>query len=438
MAMDVNLECPVALKVLKTELFRDDASREAFVREARAAARLRHRHIASVYHLGSDEDHFFYAKELVEGETAEQLVKRQGPLPAETALRIALQVARALAAAQREGIVHGDIQPANILISADPSHATNHLFVKVIDFGMAFSLHEDAAAEHEFTSTPQYASPEQVEEREFDGRSDIYSLGCTLWFLLTGHAPFTRGLADILALRGEPPWEELEEFPPVLRKLLRIMLRRNPAERPRDGIEVQRAIEMCLARIERWHNLQSRIAGSLGDARRWLARRSRTQSAVLAGCAMLAVIAAVGAFIRVREARAPVALSTFGTLEDFGSPAAAFGNVEHDGRGLHHVALRDAAWLVVSSSHPVAPEPPETAAEPVEAEPEPVPEGAPVAALEAADESSDDATAGALKKQRVSKSASGKHYSRSKSDRGSKNPLVRAQRSVRDLFARLF
>ncbi len=433
-AIDVNLECPVALKVLNADLFRDDASRADFVREARAAARLRHRHIASVYHLGREQDHFFYAMELVEGETAEQLVKRVGPLPPEAALRIALQVARALAAAQREAIVHGDIKPGSLLLAPDPSDATDRLFVKVIDFGMAFSLH-DGAAERDFT--PEYASPEQVEQREIDGRSDIYSLGCTLWFLLTGHPPFARRLADLIEARGEAPWEELEKFPPVLRKLLRIMLRRNPAERPRDGIEVQRAIEMCLARIERWHNLQARLTSSLGQARSWMARRSRRQIAVFAAAAVLAAIWPVGAWVWSEETGAPEAGPAVATAEDSVVPVAeAPSNPEHEARPLHHLALRDAAWLTVNSSHPPATPAPE--GEATEGAPNTAADTAPVAALEPAEENSDEAPPAPVKNQRVSKSSSPKHYSHAKADRNSKNPLVRIQRTVRGLFARLF
>jgi tRNA A-37 threonylcarbamoyl transferase component Bud32 len=430
-AVDVNLDCPVVLKVLNADLFRDDASRADFVREARAAARLRHRHIASVYHLGSEQDHIFYAMELVEGETAEQLVKRAGPLPPETALRIALQAARALAAAQREGIVHGDIKPANLLIAADPSDATDVLFVKVIDFGMAFSFQDAALAERDFT--PEYASPEQVEQRAIDGRSDIYSLGCTLWFLLTGHPPFARRLADMIEMRGEPRWEELEKFPPVLRKLLRIMLRRNPAERPRDGIEVQRAIEMCLASIERWHILQARLAGALSEARRWMAGRSRRQAAALAGVALLAAISAIGAWAWFGEAGDPVAVPPLATVDDPVVPVAdASRNPEPEGRSLHHLALRDAAWLAVSSSHPDAVD-----AEP-NAAPNATPDATPIAALEPVDENSEEAAPAPVKNQRASKTSSRKRYSQAKADRNSKNPLVRAQRSVRDLLARLF
>jgi hypothetical protein len=433
-AMDVNLESPAALKVLNADLFRDNASRAAFAREARAAAKLRHRHIASVYHLGSDDDHFFYAMELVEGETAEALVKREGPLPPETALRIALQVARALAAANREGIVHGDIKPANLLIAADPSDAADRLFVKVIDFGMAFSLHDGLLSERDFSGTSQYASPEQLEECELDGRSDIYSLGCTLWFLLTGHPPFTRSLADILVLRGEPPWEELEQFPPVLRKLLRIMLRRNPAERPRDGIEVQRAIELCLARIERWRNVQSRVAESFDRVTRWVRVRSRTRTAapvLLAALALIFGIVARGWLGEDSESPAP---SSGDIAEASSAPAADASPKAHDaGNPLHHVALRDAAWLAVNSSHPPAPGPATSLPESAEGL-DAAAEATPVAEVDGEDETAGEAAPASVKKKRVAKSSSTRK-SRSKAN---PNPLVRVQRSVRDFFGRVF
>src|SRR5215207_6417439 len=104
-AEDVNLHFRVALKVINADCFADERMRRRFASEARAAARLRHPNVASVYHLGNDGEHFFYAMELVEGESAEALVQRTGPLSPRTALQVTLQVARALGAAEREHLV---------------------------------------------------------------------------------------------------------------------------------------------------------------------------------------------------------------------------------------------------------------------------------------------------------------------------------------------
>ena len=293
-AVDRNLECPVALKVVKSAGLGDEAARASFVREARAAAGLRHRNVASVYHLGNDEEHFFYAMEFIEGETAEALVRRAGPLLPVPALRIAWQAARALAAAGRQGIIHRDIKPANLMVTLEHADAEEGMLVKVIDFGLCHSPAAEGSPGSGFCGTPQYASPEQAGERPVDARSDIYSLGCTLWFLLTGEPPFTGTLANILVqrLQGEPPWAKLRELPIPVRKLLRIMLRTDPAERPRDAVQAQRAIEICLGRLQRGATMSARLGEGILGTRQWLRTRPPRRIALAAG--VLALLTAAG------------------------------------------------------------------------------------------------------------------------------------------------
>src|SRR5207302_3668493 len=182
-AFDTNLRCHVALKVINAASIDSDVARQRFVREARAAAQLRHRHVASVFHLGVEGDTYFYAMEFIDGETVESLIRRQGPLDPVLALRIAIQVARALNAAQKHQLVHRDIKPSNLMLI----HEDEDLVVKVIDFGLAKSSRKEDAEDSAslsisgFVGTPHFASPEQLEEKEIDVRSDIYSLGFTLW-----------------------------------------------------------------------------------------------------------------------------------------------------------------------------------------------------------------------------------------------------------------
>ena len=194
-AFDTNLRSDVALKVINSQFLNSETARQRFLREARAAASLRHPNVATVFHLGNSEGGFYYAMEYVEGETVERRIQREGPLPAELALRITRQVSRALIAADRQKLVHRDIKPSNVMLVVDEEE--DHLLVKVIDFGLAKSL--VAAADQSvtvsmggFVGTPHFASPEQLEEKEIDIRSDIYSLGATLWFTLTGRRSFQR------------------------------------------------------------------------------------------------------------------------------------------------------------------------------------------------------------------------------------------------------
>ena len=201
-ATDTSLQRKVALKIIKTDIAERSAdARERFMREARAAAALRHENIATIHQFGMrlETGQYFYAMELIEGETLEERVRRAGPLNARTTIKIAQQVTSALAAAEKRGLVHRDLKPANLmLVSTDGETArvTNNakLLVKIIDFGLAKAIHtqtDPKSLTHDrFVGTPAFASPEQFEHSALDVRSDIYSLGETLWFALTGKTPF--------------------------------------------------------------------------------------------------------------------------------------------------------------------------------------------------------------------------------------------------------
>ncbi len=144
-ALDTNLRSEVALKVVNSALIDHPNARERFVREARAAAALRHRNVASVYHLGNDGEHFFYAMEFIDGETLDALVRRQGSAAGRHgSCALILQVARALAAAARQKLVHRDIKPANLMVVHED--ADEHMVVKVIDFGLARPTAADGEA----------------------------------------------------------------------------------------------------------------------------------------------------------------------------------------------------------------------------------------------------------------------------------------------------
>ena len=180
--------------MINATYLQSDVARQRFVREARAAAQLRHPNVASVFHLGMSGDAYFYAMEFVDGETVELLIKRGGPVDPALALRITLQVTRALGAAAKHHLVHRDIKPANLmLVKEDDDYLVN-----VIDFGLAKSNKREAGDDLAtlsmggFVGTAHFASPEQLEEKEIDVRSDIYSLGVTLWYMLAGRAPFRR------------------------------------------------------------------------------------------------------------------------------------------------------------------------------------------------------------------------------------------------------
>jgi serine/threonine protein kinase len=254
-AFDTNLRCDVALKVINPQFLSSDTARQRFVREARAAAQLRHPNVATVFHLGNSGDGFFYVMEYVDGETVESRIRREGPFPAEQALRIARQVARALVAAERQKLVHRDIKPSNIMLVNEPEE--EHLLVKVIDFGLAKSV--GASSDKSvtvtlggFVGTPHFASPEQLEEREIDGRSDIYSLGATLWYMLLGRPPYEGSVASVIHqhLGAELSEEVLRSFNPRVGELLRRMLAKRAEDRFQTAVELKQALDEMLTDSE--------------------------------------------------------------------------------------------------------------------------------------------------------------------------------------------
>jgi serine/threonine protein kinase/Flp pilus assembly protein TadD len=249
-AIDTSLQRKVALKIIKFGIARRSAeARERFMREARAAASLRHENIATVFQFGIREEtgQCFYAMELIEGETLEERVRRTGPLSVRTTIDIAQQVTAALAAAEKHGLVHRDLKPANLmLVSPDgetvgAARKNEKPVVKIIDFGLAKALNAPvdpmSLTRGGFVGTPAFASPEQFEHSALDVRSDIYSLGVTLWFALTGKTPFAGHSVEEIHCAQQSsalPIEQLKaaHVPSRLRSLLESMLALEPAARP--------------------------------------------------------------------------------------------------------------------------------------------------------------------------------------------------------------
>ena len=175
------------------------------------------------------------------------------------------------------------------MLTHEHAEAEEGVLVKVIGFGHSSAAGAGASA--------CCISPEQAADRPLDPRSDIYSLGCTLWFLLTGASPLQGRGAEVSTqrARGDLPWAALEKLPSPVQRLLRIMLRTNPAERPRDALEAQRAVEICLGRLERGQTLAARLGDSMHETRRWFSGRPRFRLAIAAGTLALLAIAGVTA-----------------------------------------------------------------------------------------------------------------------------------------------
>jgi serine/threonine protein kinase/tetratricopeptide (TPR) repeat protein len=262
-AFDVNLQCPVALKVISEKYLGDESARLRFLREARAAANLRHPNVASVFYLGGSGENYFYAMEFVEGETLEHLVKRSGRLEVKLALEIVTQITAGLAAVHKKQLVHRDIKPSNIMVSVEEGSA---VIAKIIDLGLAKPAPDAPAGAAistpgAFAGTPAFASPEQFAGVGVDIRSDLYSLGVVLWEMVTGRALFRGTSAEVMYQHQHAslPLDLLEAVPQPVIVLLNVLLEKDPGRRFQNPTELLKAIPA--------------IAGSI-DARRRISRQS--------------------------------------------------------------------------------------------------------------------------------------------------------------------
>ncbi|MGD8277641.1 MAG: serine/threonine-protein kinase, partial [Gemmatimonadota bacterium] len=296
LATDLKHDRKVALKVLHPELAAS-VGHERFLREIGIVARLTHPGVLALIDSGEADGLLFFVMPYVEGGTLAERLEREGALPVEEALRIAREVADALAWAHEKGVIHRDIKPSNILFGA--GHAV------IADFGVARAL--DAAGEGGATATglavgtPKYMSPEQAAGDAVDGRADVYALGCVLWEMLTGEAPFAGPTPQaILAhkLSGETPAlrTRRRSLPPGVEGIVAKAMAALPADRFASGRELERA----LAAPETATRARTRRRGR---------RRVRVLAAVV-----LALGAAVGGwwlFVRgtPAEAMAPYALA---------------------------------------------------------------------------------------------------------------------------------
>jgi predicted ATPase len=262
-AFDIDLRYPVTLKVISERYLGDESAQLRFLREARAAASVRHPNVASVFHLGRTGSSYFYAMEFIEGETLEKFIKRAGRIEVKLALEIATQVAAGLAAVHEQNLVHRDIKPSNIMVRLKDDGIVT---AKIIDLGLAKPAEESASeagisSPGVFVGTPESASPEQFAGVAVDIRSDLYSLGAVLWEMLTGHVVFRGSPSEVMHQHQHTPLplKQLEVVPQPVVVLLQALLEKDPARRFQSPDELLKAIPT--------------IAGAIG-ARRRITRQS--------------------------------------------------------------------------------------------------------------------------------------------------------------------
>jgi hypothetical protein len=362
--------------------------------EAFAAKQLCHINIPTLYDFGFEDNQLVYVTEYFGGTTAEAWVRAHGPMAIDSVLRIALQVVSALGAAAFHKIFHHAINPSNLMIVPGQTVEGDWPLVKVLHFaGVAptFSV-SDVSTAH-FDNSAAFASPEQLEHGTVDFRSEIFSLGCTLWFLFTGAAPFAvpGDPVEVAPTRMSLAVERLTGIPKKVRALLAQMLAANPEERPLDPIALEAEIRECLAEVERREAISHAIGipaifGTLAvesPIRRRILARTLALAAVLLAVAMIAAMIVpdfrpsriLQAFGRPAPIGVPVGIpeaetkATMARGENEAQPDASHGEAATTSKGLGatpaNVAAGNAIILPAATAPPAAASANQIAATPV-------------------------------------------------------------------------
>src|SRR5450830_1917193 len=252
-ARDTRLGREVAIKVLPTHLSDDPELKARFEREARAISSLSHPHICALFDVGSHEGTEYLVMELLEGQTLAQRLEK-GPLPAEQALKFGIEIAEALDRAHRRGIIHRDLKPGNVMLTKSG--------VKLLDFGLAKNLTPGRTegltslpteAERPLTEkgtilgTFQYMAPEQLEGKDADARTDIFSFGCVLYEMATAKKAFTGAsqaslVTAIMSREPEPISAVAPMAPPALDRLVKTCLAKDPEDRWQNARDLRNEI----------------------------------------------------------------------------------------------------------------------------------------------------------------------------------------------------
>jgi len=249
-ARDPGLHRFVAVKVLAPVLASNPTARQRFLREARAAAAVKHQHVVGIHSIGEANDLPYLVMELVDGISLRRRVEQSGPLPVVDILRIGRQVAAGLAAAHAQSLIHRDIKPANILLEKGTKRAL------ITDFGLAKAIDDvGVTGTSVVAGTPQYMSPEQARGLTVDNRSDLFSLGCVLYVMSTGRPPFTADstaavIQQICQESSQPITELRREIPEALVEIIDRLLDKRPDGRIQAASEVASLLDQCREQLE--------------------------------------------------------------------------------------------------------------------------------------------------------------------------------------------
>jgi urea transport system substrate-binding protein len=299
-AEDVHLQRFVALKVLRPQLAKEAAARQRFLREARAAAALKHDNIVTIYQVGEENGIPYLAMEFLEGETLETRLEREGRLRLVEVLRIGREIASGLAAAHERNLIHRDIKPPNIWLEGPPvaprpGERRVGGRVKILDFGLARPAGGDVrlTAAGLVLGTPQYMAPEQARNEPLDPRCDLFSLGAVLYRTCTGQEAFvgdsTMALLTALAVQEPKPLTDLDpDLPPGLVDLVKALLAKKRDDRPPSA----RAVVEAIRALEYGEGPPEDIASAITIGRRLPAPGRRSRRRWLLGSAAALVLLA--------------------------------------------------------------------------------------------------------------------------------------------------
>ncbi len=301
-ARDTRLKRDVAIKVLPDSLASDPVARMRFDREARAVAALSHPNILDIHDVGSEGGVSWAVTELLEGQTLKARLD-EGALPWRRAVEVALALAEGLEAAHARGVVHRDVKPSNVFLTSDGR-------VKILDFGIAtlddstsLSLGaRDVTEPHAIVGTAGYLSPEQIRREAADARSDIFSLGCVLYEMVTGRRTFpgdTPPEALVATLRGEPrdPADLVTGLPPELRRLILRCLEKRPDRRFQTAADLAFALKIPFTGSGGGHEFVSATDETEVIASAPVARPMLRAASVAGGGALLASVLAAAAWL---------------------------------------------------------------------------------------------------------------------------------------------
>ena len=308
----------VTLEVISADAFKPSV-REKLEAEATAAKQINHINIPATYDFGMENGQLIYVTEYFDGASAEEWVNEHGPMPTGSVLRIALQVIGAMGAASFHKISHHAINPANLILVPGQTPEGDWPLVKVLHFiGVAPTFSGGDMSVAAFDKSSHYASPEQLQGGKVDFRSEIYSLGATMWFLLTGAPPLMapKGPLAMQATTTGLAVDKLKGMPKRVRRLVSQMLAVDPANRPQDPLAFYRQIQDCIAQVDRRESMARKLgvpflSGSnvvaLPRRRRFPAKTLALAAIVIAFVTLTSVLlASYFRHQRVRQAAEPI------------------------------------------------------------------------------------------------------------------------------------